>query len=276
MKMSNLHDKNLSLSRKLAFLVPNSITFLSLLFGCLAIKASIDGRIEQNNDFFVSASYFIIISGICDFLDGAIARMTKTTSTFGGQLDSLCDLVAFGVAPAFVVYNFILYEQGNLGFFLCFLLIASGAFRLARFNTLALIGMSSGFSCGIPIPMPAGLFAALILSYNELINYDIKAIKDSSIISFFVSLSLDKQFLKMLLSFYLIICSIGMVSTFKYFSNKNIKLPENKNLKIVAIGCIFVTVILLKINFVFSTLFIFTVYCIHGPLIWIFEKIGMI
>lgn len=276
MKISNLHDKPLPLSRKLAYLVPNSITFLSLFFGCLAVKSSIDARIEQNNDFFVSASYFIIFSGICDFLDGAIARMTNTTSTFGGQLDSLCDLVSFGVAPALVVYNFILYELGNLGFFLCLLFIASGAFRLARFNTLALKGMSSGFSCGIPIPMPAGLFAALILSYNELINYDERAIKDSSIISFFVSLSLDKQFLKMLLSFYLIICSIGMVSTFKYFSNKNLKLPENKNLKMVVIGCIVLTAILLKINFVFSTLFIFTVYCVHGPLIWIFEKVGIV
>lgn len=263
--------KDISTTKKILYLIPNSITYLSLCFGLAAIKLSIEGRVNNDLDCFVKASYYIIYSGICDFLDGAIARLTHTTSTFGAQFDSLCDLVAFGVTPAFLVYNFALYED-SYGFLICMIFVGGGAYRLARFNTQAITGKSGGFSSGIPIPMPAALVAALMMSYEELVSYDANTVKSSGIIEFFVALCLERPFLKKLLAFYMLICTVGMVSTFKYFSNKMLKLPENKTMRIAFIGIIISSALLLRIHFVFGSLFILTIYCIHGPFYWLYEK----
>lgn len=265
-------SKPMPLTKKLMYLVPNSITYLSLCYGLAAIKLSIEGRVNNDLDMFLRASYYIIYSGLCDFFDGAIARLTHTTSTFGGQFDSLCDLVSFGVTPAFLLYNFALFED-NYGFLICLIFVGGGAYRLARFNTQSLSGKCGGFSSGIPIPMPAALVASLIMSYEELMSYDANTVKSSKFIEFVVGLCLDRVFLKKLLAFYMLICTVGMVSTFKYFSNKMLKLPENKTMKIVVICVIVSSAVMLKLHFVFGSLFILTVYCIHGPIVWIVEKI---
>jgi len=267
--------KDMSLSKKLLYLVPNSITYLSLCFGLAAIKLSIEGRINNDLDMFLRASYFIIYSGLCDFFDGAIARMTHTTSTFGGQFDSLCDLVSFGVTPAFLLYNFSLHAD-PYGFMICLLFVGGGAYRLARFNTQALDGKCGGYSSGIPIPMPAALVAALIMTYEEIMSYDSEMVKSSPFVGFIFGLCSDKEFIRRLLAFYMIICTVGMVSTFKYFSNKMLKLPDSKTGKIVTISCIIMCALLLNYHFVFSSLFILTVYCIHGPIVWAVEKINML
>ena len=266
--------KQIPLTKKLMYLLPNSITYLSLCFGLAAIKLSIEGRINNDLDLFLRASYYIIYSGICDFLDGAIARLTHTTSTFGGQFDSLCDLVSFGVTPAFLVYNFALFRN-EYGFFICLIFVGGGAYRLARFNTQSLSGHCGGYSSGIPIPMPAGLVAILIMTIEELLSFDVALVKSSKFIEFFVGLCSQSAFLEKLLAFYMIICTVGMVSTFKYFSNKMLKLPENKTLKFVMITCVISCALLLKIHFVFGSLFILTIYCIHGPIFWVLEKMGM-
>ncbi len=196
--------KHPSTFKKVLYIIPNSITFLSLCFGLAAIKLSIDARIANDLDLFLRASYYIIYSGICDFLDGYIARITHTCSTFGAQFDSLCDLVAFGVTPAFLLYNFALFED-KYGFLICMIFIGGGAYRLARFNTQALNGKCGGFSSGIPIPMPAVLVSALIMTYEELMSYDVNNGKSSRIIEFFVGLCLDRDFLRKLLAFYMIL-----------------------------------------------------------------------
>ena len=149
------------------YLLPNSITILSLYFGLCAILYSFEARIQNKLDLFIRASYCIIYASICDFMDGAVARLTKSSSLFGGHMDSLCDLVVFGVTPAFLVYNFGLNEF-NHGFLLSFCLVAAGAFRLARFNTYAFSGSSSPYSTGIPIPVPAVLFATVVMTYGKL------------------------------------------------------------------------------------------------------------
>lgn len=267
--------KEIPMSKKLLYLIPNSVTFLSLCFGLAAVKLSIEGRINNDLDLFLRASYYIIFSGICDFLDGGLARITHTTSTFGGQLDSLVDLVAFGVSPAFLLYNFALY-QDDYGFFICLIFIGSGAYRLARFNTQALSGKCGGYSSGIPIPMPAVLVASIIMTYEELMSYDSKMVQSSKIIDFFVGYCQNKEFLTKLLAFYMILCAVGMVSTFKYFSNKMLKLPENKTMKIVTISCMVICAVLLKFHFIFGSLFILTVYCIHGPIFWVLEKLSLV
>lgn len=110
-------------------IVPNLMTLAALCFGSSAILFAIDGRLQ----FAVGA---IVLSTIFDALDGRTARLLKSTSEFGAQLDSLADLVSFGVAPAITIYLNFLQEAGRLGWMAALLLIVCCCMRLARFNVL--------------------------------------------------------------------------------------------------------------------------------------------
>ena len=113
--VSHLLDKKRKVKSSI-YLLPNLITSASLFFGLLAIKYSIDGRMNGNMQEFVFAAYAILAAGLCDGLDGSVARLTHTQSSFGVQLDSLCDLVSFGIATAIVIYNYALNDFFRLGF----------------------------------------------------------------------------------------------------------------------------------------------------------------
>jgi CDP-diacylglycerol--serine O-phosphatidyltransferase len=115
---------------------------------------------------FHKAAIFIIIAAFIDGLDGRVARMTNTTSEFGKQYDSLSDLVAFGVAPAIMVYLWQLNAFGRLGFIATFLFVACGALRLARFN-VDTSGSSTNFT-GLPIPMAAAGVTCTYLLTEEI------------------------------------------------------------------------------------------------------------
>jgi len=107
------------LIKQSAYILPNFITILSLIFSMASIAVSNEARYSNNTEKFALACYFIIIASVCDFLDGFAARITKTQSLFGMQLDSLCDLVAFGVAPGILAYNFALHEFRYRGLIVC-------------------------------------------------------------------------------------------------------------------------------------------------------------
>ena len=111
--------------------LPCLFTTASLLSGFYAIISAINGN-------FLNAAVAIIVAGVFDGLDGRVARLTKTTSTFGMEYDSLSDLVSFGVAPAVVAYLWALEPYGRYGWLAAFLYVATTALRLARFNSLAL------------------------------------------------------------------------------------------------------------------------------------------
>ena len=102
-----------------------------------------------------------------DAFDGRVARMTKTQSDFGVQLDSLADVISFGAAPALLVYKWALAPLGALGLFVSFAYAACGALRLARFNVLAARGDkgSAAFFVGLPIPLAAGTIVALVIAH---------------------------------------------------------------------------------------------------------------
>lgn len=166
--------------------IPNIFTLLNLFFGCIAIVFALQTEalnIYQGEDLSTTinmpekltwAAICIGIAGIIDFLDGFIARMFHAESELGKQLDSLCDVVSFGVAPAVILYQFLRmsFMQGehameaSTGWLLpAFIFAGAGAFRLARFNTDA--SQAYGFK-GVPIPA-AGLVVAslpLIAHYN--------------------------------------------------------------------------------------------------------------
>lgn len=136
------------------YLLPNSFTIAALFSAFYAITESMHGRFEN-------AAIAVFISMLLDGMDGRVARWTNSQSAFGEQLDSLADMVSFGVAPALIVYNWQLSQFGKLGYAIAFLYCACAALRLALFNTL--IGkVDKRWFIGIPSPTAAALIAGLI------------------------------------------------------------------------------------------------------------------
>jgi CDP-diacylglycerol---serine O-phosphatidyltransferase len=140
---------------KSLYLLPNLFTTASLFSGFLGIIWAIEGQ-------FTHCALAILVSCVLDGLDGMVARLTRSSSEFGVQLDSLADLVAFGVTPAIMVYMWQLQDFGRLGLLASFLLVACGALRLARFNVQA-GKISSKYFIGLPIPAAACVLATLVL-----------------------------------------------------------------------------------------------------------------
>lgn len=142
------------------YVLPNLFTTANLFCGFYSVIASMKGMYE-------TAAIAILIAVALDSLDGRIARMTHTTSRFGGEYDSLCDLVSFGVAPAIMVYNWSLFSYGKWGWLVAFLFVVCGALRLARFNVQVGIIDSRVFN-GLPIPGGAAVLATFILLFYYL------------------------------------------------------------------------------------------------------------
>ncbi len=162
--------------------IPNIITLLNLFFGCLAIVSCFQygtvASISDTGDMLIEipeklfmASLFIGIAAVVDFFDGFVARLMKVSSEIGKQLDSLADLVSFGVAPACIVYQFLRLALANdvnalstssWLFLPAFIIPMAGAYRLARFN---LDQTQSTYFKGVPIPMIGILTAVFPLLY---------------------------------------------------------------------------------------------------------------
>lgn len=140
--------------RNSIYILPNSFTIGALFCAFYAITQSMHGRFE-------SAAMFVFLSMILDGSDGRVARLTNSQSAFGEQLDSLADMVSFGMAPALIVYNWQLYEFGKLGYAVAFVYCACAALRLALFNTL--IGkVDKKWFIGIPSPTAAALVVGMV------------------------------------------------------------------------------------------------------------------
>lgn len=127
-----------------AYLLPNMLTTLSMFLGFLAMVWAGQGRFEQ-------AGMAILVSALMDGLDGKVARLTNTASEFGVQYDSLADLVAFGLAPAILLWHWQLCNFGRVGVAAAFIYAACGALRLARFNVSTAV-TGKRFFVGLPIP----------------------------------------------------------------------------------------------------------------------------
>lgn len=141
--------------RKGVYILPNLVTATSMFSAFLGITWAISGKLEM-------CAVAIIVSAVCDGLDGKVARLTGTSSDFGVQFDSLADLVAFGVTPALMVYIWQLNNFGRLGIITAFIFVACGALRLARFNVQP-PGSSKKFFTGLPIPAAGCTLSALVL-----------------------------------------------------------------------------------------------------------------
>jgi CDP-diacylglycerol--serine O-phosphatidyltransferase len=150
--------------RKAMFVLPNLFTISSVFLGFYSMTLSAGEATPADLNQAALAIFFALFF---DAFDGRVARMTKTQSDFGVELDSLADVISFGAAPALLVYQWALAPLGFLGFFLSFAFAACGALRLARFNVLAHRGDkgSSRFFVGLPIPLAAGALAVLVIAH---------------------------------------------------------------------------------------------------------------
>lgn len=239
------------------YILPNLFTTGNLFFGFLSIIKSLQGD-------FSWAAIAILLATIFDMLDGRVARLTGGTSEFGVQYDSLCDLVSFGVAPAFIMYMAGLKDVGRIGWIICFLYLACGALRLARFNVQSSIGKASGDFVGLPIPMAAGVIACFVAVWK---GFDVKTDDFWFVESFYQLLNAAS----MRTGFFSVagVClALAMVTNVPYKSHKALKVKGLKPFRILVLGVILTSLVAYQPE-LFGFLF-FAGYAVSGPIEWMF------
>tara|TARA_B100000686_G_scaffold314506_1_gene360636 strand:+ start:689 stop:1483 length:795 start_codon:yes stop_codon:yes gene_type:complete len=209
--------------KKTRVILPNIFTLVGVCIGLSSIKFAFDGNFK----FSIIA---IIVAAIIDGLDGRIARLIKGTSRVGKELDSLTDVISFGVAPAFIMYFWSLNQIGRVGWLICLIYVMCVALRLARFNVSSEAEPSWRDNFFEGIPSPAGgvlVLMPLVYSFSELqiikLNYDL-----------FVPI-------------FFIIVSILLISKIPTYSFKKIKVQRN-----------FTIFLLLGVVFYFGLILIYT------------------
>ena len=146
--------------RKGIYILPNTLTLGGMFCGFYAILASFKGD-------YIHSAWAILVANIFDGLDGWVARLTNSTTKFGIELDSLSDLIAFGVAPSVLLYSWALNPFGRLGWGATFFFVICGALRLARYNVQMGTTESKAFT-GLPIPAAGSSIACLVLFVQEI------------------------------------------------------------------------------------------------------------
>lgn len=223
-------------------MLPNLFTTGAMFYGFYAITSAINGQFE-------AAVIAVFVAMILDGLDGRVARLTHTESEFGVEYDSLSDMVSFAVAPALVMYLWVLADLGKMGLFAAFVHMAGGALRLARFNTQVATADKHFFQ-GLPSPAAAAILAG------------------------FVWISIEHEYAVDSMAYLALILTIAtgllMVSNFPYYSFKKIDFKGRVPFA-VAIA------VMLGIAFIMAQpqnmLFILAIaYMVSGPLIPLFMR----
>ncbi len=225
------------------YLLPSLFTTASLFSGFFAIVSAV------NSNFF-HAAIAIIIASIFDGIDGRVARLTGTTSKFGMEYDSLCDLVSFGVAPGLLAYLWALAPFGRYGWLAAFLYVATTALRLARFNSVD--STSTKNFVGLPCPAAAVMIATTVLFFH------------------FLGATGTVKHLAILVQVYVL--SYLMVSTFTYFSFKH---PETNKAKTFHVLVAMVLIFIVVATEPPVTLFMLGIaYTLSGPVYSIFKLVA--
>tara|TARA_A100001011_G_scaffold254376_1_gene262684 strand:+ start:549 stop:1307 length:759 start_codon:yes stop_codon:yes gene_type:complete len=225
--------------RNKIYLIPNLLTTGSVLCGFVSIIYSFEGSL-------VIAANLLLAAFVLDGLDGRVARITKTTSDFGAQYDSLADVVSFGVAPSVFLYqwflkdvNFLINSWLELGVIIASIYLVSVLLRLARFNT----SKSKDFFIGLPCPLGAILVSLCFIVTNKF-GIDIAFHKELSVLA-------------------TILVSFLMISKFSYFSFKNFGDREK-----IKFYWLFFIIFLLVITLINPTMVLFIlaiIYALSGP-----------
>ena len=221
--------------RRGIYLLPNLFTTAALFCGFYAIVAGLGGGFE-------SAAVAIFVAMILDGADGRIARMTNTESAFGAEYDSLSDVIAFGLAPALVLYMWTLSELGKLGWLAAFFYAAAAALRLARFNTQIGHGDKRYFQ-GLPCPPAAAVAAGLIWVGAD---YDLGGLS-LGVLSFVTA----------------ILLGVLMVSNVRYRSFKEFDLRDR--VPFVAVLSVVMAISFVSIDPAVVLYTVFSAYALSGP-----------
>ena len=225
--------------RKARMILPNAITLIGVCIGLSSIKFALDGK-------FTLAIIAILFAALMDALDGRIARLIKGTSKMGKELDSLGDVISFGVAPAFIMFFWSLQYLDKLGWFVCLIYVICVALRLARFNVNSEEEASWKDDFFEGVPAPAGgiiVLMPLILSFSGFgeiffqINYDL------------------------IVPIFFIIVSTLLISTIPTYSFKRIVMPRSIT-KFVLFGIVLFFGALLVYTFKILTISIFLYICL--------------
>ena len=236
--------------KKARMILPNAITLIGVCIGLTSIKFALDGK-------FALAVVAILFAGLMDALDGRIARLIKGTSKMGKELDSLGDVISFGVAPAFIMYFWNLQYLDKLGWFVCLIYVICVALRLARFNVNSEEEPSWRDNFFEGVPAPAGgiiVLMPLIISFSGFgeiffkINYEL------------------------IVPLFFIIISILLISTIPTYSFKRIVIPRSMT-KFVLFGMVLFFGALLVYTFKILTISIFIYLCLIPVSYFHYKKI---
>jgi CDP-diacylglycerol---serine O-phosphatidyltransferase len=231
------------------YLLPNVLTTVGLLAGFFSIITA-TRAVYQGVGLFETAAIAILVAGIFDGLDGRVARLTNTQSEFGAQYDSLADIVAFGVAPAVLVFSWSLSALGKLGWVAAFIYVAGTALRLARFNVQR-DATDSNYFVGLACPAAAFFLASAVWS---LVSHQIQG---ETVAFTMVMLTA--------------VCGLLMVSSIPYPSFKNSDLKARVSLLAIMAAALLFAFISLDPPRVL--LLLTTVYLISGPVLWTRQRI---
>jgi len=233
------------------YLLPNMITSASLLFGFWSIILSIHQQFER-------AALLILVAGVCDMLDGRVARATRSTSRFGVEYDSISDMVSFGMAPALLVYNMVLAPNippapmGRRGWLISALFALCAGLRLARFN-LPTPGEKSPYYQGIPSTAAGGFVAATVFFLNWL--------------------GLEPPFSKavgLTLTTGFAVLALLMVSSIPYPSWRVIHLERRHTFPVLVVCVLGGVALLLHREWMMFA--IGSVFVVSGPVVWLRER----
>ena len=218
------------------YLLPNLFTTGALFSGFYAIVAGMNGDFSQ-------AAIAIFVAMVLDGLDGRVARLTNTQSSFGAEYDSLADVVSFGVAPALVAFSWMLQDLGKFGWIAAFVYVAGTALRLARFNVQVGQADSKWFT-GLPSPSAAAIVAALVWVLH---GYDMEWMAAKVLVA-------------------LVIAGVGllMVSNVRYYSFKDIDLKSRVPFFVLLALVLLIAII--SIDPAIMLLLVFVGYGLSGPL----------
>ncbi|SFV82730.1 CDP-diacylglycerol--serine O-phosphatidyltransferase [hydrothermal vent metagenome] len=225
------------------YLLPNVLTTFGLFAGFFAIILATKGQ-------YADAAIAIFVAMLFDGLDGRVARLTNTQSSFGEQYDSMADMLSFCVAPALLVYFWQFSDLGKIGWLGAFVYTAAGALRLARFNTQIGVEDKRYFQ-GLPSPAAAALVAGMVWTKQSIgvTDYD--------------------QYLTLVSWIILVGAGVLMVSNVRYYSFKEINLKGRSSFKLLLIATLIIIVITLwpsVILFVF-----FLAYALSGLIMTMIE-----
>ncbi|TWI50899.1 CDP-diacylglycerol--serine O-phosphatidyltransferase [Pseudomonas duriflava] len=235
--------------RRGVYLLPNLFTTAALFAGLYSIikaiaaqTAFIQGQHDVAATGFAAAAAAIFIAMVLDGLDGRVARLTNTQSAFGEQYDSLSDMVAFGVAPAILAFEWALISLGNVGWAVAFIYVAGAALRLARFNT-QIGSVDKRYFIGLASPSAAALVAGTVWCFSD---FGIQGSKLSFLVAFMVAAA-----------------GMLMVSNFKYWSFKTLDMKGRVPFAVILLAVLVFAVIFTDPPRVL--LLGFLAYAVSGP-----------